>query len=178
MSARAIASQKMKRAGGHDFSNKSTKQEPTNLESLKQNSNEIVKQKLTIPQAIYLLEKKIIDLEDNLEKNRTTFKEELIESIKSSKTEEQHLSNHIDENKIKELIFNAVKPYDERIGKLEKEYSLLKLKLSQLETSIPSIRTSLQTIENKSTSYDKKLTDIEEIQKLVNKLSTHILTNE
>ena len=76
------------------------------------------------------------------------------------------------------MIFNALKPYDERIGKLEKEYSLLKLKLSQLETSIPSIRTSLQTIENKSTSYDKKLTDIEEIQKLVNKLSTHILTNE
>lgn len=145
MSARAIASQKAKRASG------GTTQSPnsTSLSSDKP-TDENQKTKLTISEAIYMLDNKISIIESTLEEKVCTVQTEVNKS-------------------------QITDTYEERLSKIEKENSLLKLKISQLESSIPSIRSSLQTLETKTTAYDSKLVDIEEIQKLVNKMSSQLL---
>ena len=46
-------------------------------------------------------------------------------------------------------VTKTLKLYEDRMAKLEKDNSLLKLKLTQLETSITSIRSSMQNLETK-----------------------------
>lgn len=145
MSARAIASQKAKRVSG------GTTQSPISMSlSSDKPTDENQKTKLTISEAIYMLDNKISVIESTLEEKVCTVQPEVNKS-------------------------QTTDAYEERLSKFEKENSLLKLKISQLESSIPSIRSSLQTLDTKATAYDSKLVDIEEMQKLVNKMSSQLL---
>lgn len=153
MSARALASQKAKRATGSGQSSTST---PTPVDIQTTTSSQ--KTKMSISEAIYMLDNKLTVVENTLEEMKGT-------SDKQSDFSSDELTK-------------TLKVYEDRMVKIEKENSLLKLKLTQLETSIPSIRSSIQNLETKSSIYDSKVIDIEEIQKLVNKISTQILNKE
>lgn len=152
MSARALASQKAKRATGAGQSSTST---PTPVDIQTTTSSQ--KTKMTISEAIYMLDNKVTTVENTLEEMKGTGNKQPNFSVELTKT---------------------LKVYEDRMVKIEKENSLLKLKLTQLETSIPSIRSSMQNLETKSSTYDSKIVDIEEIQKLVNKISTQLLNKE
>lgn len=149
MSARALASQKAKRATGAGQSSTLT---PTPVDIQTITSSQ--KTKMTISEAIYMLHNKLTTVENTLEEIKGTG------------------------NKQSDELTKTLKVYEDRMVKIEKENSLLKLKLTQLETSIPSIRSSIQNLETKSSTYDSKIVDIEEIQKLVNKISTQLLNKE
>lgn len=153
MSARALASQKAKRATGAGQSSTLT---PTPVDIQTITSSQ--KTKMTIPEAIYMLD------------NKLTVVENTLEEMKGTGNKQSDFSN--------DELTKTLKVYEDRMVKIEKENSLLKLKLTQLETSIPSIRSSMQNLETKSSTYDSKIVDIEEIQKLVNKISTQLLNKE
>lgn len=153
MSARALASQKAKRATGAGQSSTLT---PTPVDIQTITSSQ--KTKMTISEAIYMLHNKLTTVENTLEE------------IKGTGNKQSEFSS--------DELTKTLKVYEDRMVKIEKENSLLKLKLTQLETSIPSIRSSIQNLETKSSTYDSKIVDIEEIQKLVNKISTQLLNKE
>lgn len=153
MSARAMASQKAKRATG---SNGQSSTPPPNPDIQANDSSE--KTKLTISEAIYMIDNKLTVIENDL-------------------AEIKNVDNKQSDTNSNEVI-KTLKLYEDRMAKLEKDNSLLKLKLTQLETSIPSIRSSIQNLETKSSTYDTKVVDIEEMQKLVNKISTQLLNKE
>ena len=153
MSARAMASQKAKRATGTGQSSTPPPNPPDIQASV---SSE--KTKLTISEAIYMIDNKLTVIENDL-------------------AEIKKVDNKQSDTNSNEVI-KTLKLYEDRMAKLEKDNSLLKLKLTQLETSIPSIRSSIQNLETKSSTYDTKVVDIEEMQKLVNKISTQLLNKE
>jgi len=153
MSARAMASQKAKRATGTGQSSTPPPNPPDIQASV---SSE--KTKLTISEAIYMIDNKLTVIENDL-------------------AEIKKVDNKQSDTNSNEVI-KTLKLYEDRMAKLEKDNSLLKLKLTQLETSIPSIRSSMQNLETKSSTYDTKVVDIEEMQKLVNKISIQLLNKE
>jgi vacuolar-type H+-ATPase subunit I/STV1 len=150
MSARAMASQKAKRAGGSGNA-------PVEISQVAVTNNAASGSRITIQQAIYILEKKILDIEAKSKEN--SVQTDLMNGF----------ANHLN-------ILQEFKDVNEtRLALLEKENSNLKLKLSQFEEFIPSIRGSIMSIENKIKNYDDKVNNIPELQKLVNTMSTRLM---
>ena len=121
MSARAIASQKAKRAGGSSGGSSGGVTEISQIA----NSKPATTNRITIPQAIQILEKKILEVDSNMKES--VLQNELLNGFA------QHL------NDLKQFKSDS----EVKIQQLEKENSSLKLKISQLEEFVPSIRGSL-----------------------------------
>lgn len=151
MSARAIASQKAKRAGGPSGG----------VTEISQIANSTATtNRITIPQAIHILEKKLLEIDSNMKESAV--QNELLNGFA------QHL------NDLKQFKSDS----EVKIQQLEKENSNLKIKISQLEEFVPSIRGSLMSIESKIKLYDEKIENISELQKLVNTMSTRLMNKE
>lgn len=156
MSARAIASQKAKRAGGQSDQSKQNK--PSVVQNEKNNSDDTKKQTITFVEALNMLRKRI----DVLEENKHTIPQpDLIAEFA------KHLNDI--ESKIT-TINNNIKETQNKVKELNDKITMNTNNLLLHKKDHENVLQHINNQNNKNKSLD-------EIQALVNVLSSKILNN-
>ena len=207
MSARAIASQKAKRANGTTNEVTSSRfprnQQNQDAEPLQQTSNtsEPTSKRISLPQAILMLEKRIIEIEERGTSEKTVLTQhrdrinefgdlskKLYATITNLETNNATLQKSVTEQnqleqRISKLENNAnpttssINEMNITINNLQNDFKSLNAKISKLTSNYDECSKSIKQMEEKISKISDKADTINEIQNLVNTLSAKVLSS-